>query len=62
MSFLTALQVGLDLAISFSVVVFQSIVRHVKLEEEPVHLQTQPNGTVTLSKQFMEDDEEEEVA
>jgi hypothetical protein len=52
-------QVGLDLGISFCVVIFQSIVRNTNLEYFPPHLEKGQDGTVTLSKQFMEEEEEE---
>jgi hypothetical protein len=56
---LTARQLGLDLAISFSVVLYQSLIRIIPLESLPEHLEHSATGQITLSNRFLDDEEED---
>lgn len=57
---LTAWQLGLDLAISFNVVLYQSLIRIIPLESLPAHLEHGATGQITLSNRFLDDEEEEQ--
>jgi len=51
--------VGLDLGISFCVVLFQSIIRNSGLEELPDHLKRNEEGMITLRQNFVDDEDEQ---
>jgi len=48
---------GLDLTISFCVVLYQTIIRNVPLEPLPDTLDRSESGQITLSSRFLDDDE-----
>lgn len=52
--------VGLDLSISFMLVLFQAVLRNAPFPKEPQeHLEFNSNGTMSLKKTFLDDEEEE---
>lgn len=53
--------VGLDLSISFALVLFQSVLRNAPFPTStPSMLQENSNGGNTLRKEFLDDDEEDD--
>lgn len=50
--------VGLDLAISFMVILFQAVLRNIEYPSDPETIQRDKNGTSHLREEFLGDDDE----